>query len=111
MEPTMSLLPRLFLVSAAAGAGLLTYAALAGPIGKTGMDERSSAVVRIGSDDAGPVRIARKDGESVSVEAPYTQVEVGRRTRVEAPFASVDVNPDRRSVRVQAPFADVNVRW
>jgi hypothetical protein len=107
----MSLLPRLFLVSAAAGAGLLTYAAVAGPIGKTGTDERPTAVVRIGSDDAGPVRIARKDDKTVTVEAPYAQVEAGRRTRVEAPFASVDVNPDRRSVRVLAPFADVDVRW
>jgi hypothetical protein len=31
--------------------------------------------------------------------------------RVDAPYADVDVNTDRRRVRVQAPFADIDVRW
>jgi hypothetical protein len=52
-----------------------------------------------------------RGSKPVTVDAPFTNVEAGRRTRVDAPFTNVDVNPDRRRVRVQAPFADVDVRW
>lgn len=57
-------------------------------------------------DEAKPLR-----KPAVKVEAPYTRVEAGRRVRVDAPGANVDVDTDRRRVRVQAPFVDVNVRW
>jgi hypothetical protein len=87
----MSLSPRAFFISAAAlvVAGVSTLSALAGQ-----------------GDDGKP---ARKPG--VKVEAPYTRVEAGRRVQVDAPYANVDVDSDRRRVRVQAPFVDVNVRW
>jgi hypothetical protein len=87
----MSLSPRTFFISAAvlAAAGVTALSALAGE-----------------GDEGKP---ARKPG--VKVEAPYTRVETGRRVQVDAPFANVDVNSDRRRVRVHAPFVDVNVRW
>jgi hypothetical protein len=87
----MSLSPRTFFISAAAlvVAGVTALSALAG------------------QGDGG--KPARKP--DVKVEAPYTRVEAGRRVQVDAPYANVDVDSDRRRVRVQAPFVDVNVRW
>ena len=105
----MALMPRSFFLSAGVGvvAGLSMVAAIAGP-GVTRSGEAASAVTQISSGDKVDVRKRARD---VSVDAPYTHVEAGRRVRVDAPYADVDVSTDRRRVRVQAPFADIDVRW
>lgn len=41
------------------------------------------------------------------VDAPYTRVEPGRRVSIEAPFTDVDV--DRRRIRIRAPFLDIDI--
>lgn len=107
----MSLTPRSFLLTAgfAMMAGVSAVAAIAGsPIGLSRTDA-SSAVVQVSSGDKADADHGR--ARDVKVDAPYTRVEAGRRVRVDAPFADVDINSDRRRVRVQAPFADVDVRW
>ena len=105
----MALMPRSFFLSAGVGlvAALSMVAAIAGP-GVTRSGEAASTVTQISSGDKVDVRKRARD---VSVDAPSTHVEAGRRVRVDAPYAGVDVNTDRRRVRVQAPFADVDVRW
>ena len=107
----MSLTPRSFLLLTGFGlmAGVSAAVAGAGPqVGLSGTGA-SPALVQVSSGDkAGADRRRTRD---VKVDAPYTRVETGRRVRVDAPFADVDVNSDRRRVRVQAPFADVDVRW
>ena len=105
----MSLTPRSFLLLTGFGlmAGVSAAAAVAGPqIGLSGTGA-SSAVVQVSSGDKADADRRR----TRDVDAPYARVEAGRRVRVDAPFADVDVNSDRRRVRVQAPFADVDVRW
>jgi hypothetical protein len=107
----MPLTPRAFLLSAGFMliAGVSAFAAVAGPgIGLPRTDP-FSAVVQVSSGDKAD-RDRRRERD-VKVDAPYTRVEAGRRVRVDAPFADVDVNSDRRRVRVLAPFADVDVRW
>lgn len=105
----MALMPRSFFLSAGVGlvAGLSMVAAIAGP-GVTRSGEAASAVTQISSGDKVD---GRGRAKAVTVDAPYTQVEAGRRVRVDAPYADVDVSTDRRRVRVQAPFADIDVRW
>lgn len=106
----MALMPRPFFVTAGVGlvAALSVAAGVAGPGVMRSGDEVTSAVIEISSGDKAD---RRKRGKDATVDAPYTHVEAGRRVRVEAPYADVDVNTDRRRVRVLAPFADVDVRW
>jgi hypothetical protein len=66
-----------------------------------------------GSQASGPkqnVQVAADAEPGTTIEAPYTRVEAGRRVHVDAPYASVDVNTERRRVRVQAPFVDLDVK-
>jgi hypothetical protein len=105
----MSLRPRSFLLSAgfALMAGVSAIAAVAGSgLPRT---DSSPAIVQVSSGDKADAD--RRRARDVNVDAPYTRVEAGRRVRVDAPVADVDVNSDRRRVRVLAPFADVEVRW
>ena len=101
----MALMSRSFFLTAGVGlaAGLLVVAAVAGPDAMRSGDQTAAAVTD---------KVDRRTrGKGATVDAPYTHVETGSRVRVEAPYADVDVNTDRRRVRVQAPFADVDVRW
>ena len=106
----MALMQRSFFLMAGAGllAVLSIVAAVAGPGVTRPENDTASAATKISSGDKVD---GRKRTRDVTVDAPYTHVEAGRRVRVEAPYADVDVNTDRRRVRVQAPFADVDVRW
>jgi hypothetical protein len=96
--------------SALAGAGLWTLSAVAGPGGMPHAADQS-LVVRTASGDSGPATVKTDKRKGVKVDAPYTQVEAGRRVRVDAPYSYVDVNPDRRRVRVEAPYVDLNIKW
>lgn len=52
--------------------------------------------------------------EEVIVDAPHTNVQVGKRTGrvvVDAPYTSVRVNPQRRRVRIRAPYVNLNIGW
>lgn len=91
----MALMPRSFFISAGVGlvAALPIVAAVAGPGVIRSGDEAASAVTEVSS---GEKTDRRKRGKDVTVDAPY---------------ADIDVNTDRRRVRVLAPFADVDVRW
>lgn len=107
----MALMQRSFFLSTGLGlmAGLSLVAAVAGPGALRSGDDAPSAITRVSSGDK--VDRDRKRGKDVTVDAPYTRVDAGRRVRVDAPFTDADVNTNRRRVRVQAPFADVDVRW
>jgi hypothetical protein len=46
-----------------------------------------------------------------AVAANFPRADRARDVRVEAPYTSVRVNPDREKVRVRAPFVDLDIRW
>jgi hypothetical protein len=115
------------LAIAALGAVGLSYAAP--HLGRTWWPGSDRSALAQAAPAASPMTVAKAGKDAVRVEAPGTQVEVGRNVRVDAPHTAVRANkdsgkvavraphtdvkvdPDKGQVRVRAPYVNVDIRW
>ena len=102
-------------VVAFAAAGTMALPASALPVQHqaASAEAKASRLVQTAAhEERGPRAHKRKRKTGVSVRAPYTDVDVDRRVRVDAPYTGVRVYPGRSgNVRVRAPYVDLFVNW